>query len=84
MRKCDRTCACGNLGAKGVRRPPKIVRAKCVRVGYLQGAGAMQWYLKILQNILQKFNERLTKFQKIIEKLKEIQLVNCKNPESPD
>ena len=29
-----------------MRRPLKIVRAKCVRVGYLWGAGAMQMHLK--------------------------------------
>ena len=65
MRACDRTCVCGNSGAKRVRRPLKIVRAKCVRVGFLRGVGA-------LQNILQKLNERLSK------PFIEIQLVSYK------
>ena len=48
MRKCDRTCACGNFGAKEVRSLLEIVRAKCVRGGYLQGAGEMQFHLIFL------------------------------------
>ena len=40
-----------------VRSLLELCVRKCVRVEYLQGAGAMQLHLKILQNILQIFQK---------------------------